>query len=104
MRETLPEKLFQELGLETLKSQPWFRKLSLFHKIFHSKLPGYLYQKITTHMLHEVLLTIKFLSFNIKTNFLQDSFLPAAITEQNNLDISIRNSSSCHVFKKFTTV
>ena len=61
IRETLPEKPFQELGLETLKSKPWFRNLSLFHKLFHSKSPGYLYQKITTHMLHEVLLTIKFL-------------------------------------------
>ena len=38
-------------------------------------------------------------SFNIKTNFLKNSFFPTVITEWNNLDISIRNSSSCHIFK-----
>ena len=54
-------------------------------------------------MLHEVLLTINFRSqipfFNVKTNFFKNSFFPSVITEQNNLDISIRNSSSCHIFK-----
>ena len=35
-----------------------------------------------------------------KTNFFKNSFFPAVITEWNNLDISIRNSSSCHIFKK----
>ena len=34
IRGTSPEKLFQELGLEILKSRRWFRKLYLFYKIF----------------------------------------------------------------------
>ena len=28
------EKLYQELGLEFLQRQRWYRKISLFHKIF----------------------------------------------------------------------
>ena len=36
------KKLFQELGLETLKSRRWFRKLYLFYKILHIKSPTYL--------------------------------------------------------------
>ena len=36
------EKFFQELGLETLKSRRWFRKLYLFYKILHSKSHTYL--------------------------------------------------------------
>ena len=33
------EKLFEELGLESLKSRRWLRKLCLFYKIFHENLP-----------------------------------------------------------------
>ena len=40
IRGTSSEKLFQELGLETLKSRRWFRKLYLFYKILHSKSPS----------------------------------------------------------------
>ena len=39
------------------------------------------------------------LSFNVKPNFLKNSFFPAVITECNNLVISIHNSSSCYIFK-----
>ena len=47
IRRTSSEKLFQELGLETLKSRRWFRILYLFYKILHSKLPIYLFNLIT---------------------------------------------------------
>ena len=39
IRGTLSEKLFRELGLQTLKSRRWFRKLYLFYKMLHSKSP-----------------------------------------------------------------
>ena len=60
------------------------------------------YQNTTTHMLREVLLTIKFLSSMQKLFFSKNYFFPAVITEWNNVDISIRNSSSCHIFKNLT--
>ena len=46
IRETSSEKIFQELGLETLKSRRWFRKLYLFYEILHSKSPSYLFNLI----------------------------------------------------------
>ena len=46
IRGTSSEKLFQELGLETLKSRRWFRKFNLFYKILHSKSPSYLFKLI----------------------------------------------------------
>ena len=46
IRGTSSEKLFQELGLESLKSRRWLRKLCLFYKIFHEKSPSYLFQLI----------------------------------------------------------
>ena len=39
VRGTCSEKLFQELRLESLQSRRWLRKLCLFYKMFHEKLP-----------------------------------------------------------------
>ena len=39
IRRTSKEKLYQELGLESLQLQRWFRKLGMFYKIFKSKSP-----------------------------------------------------------------
>ena len=102
IRGTSSEKLFQELGLETLKSRRWFRKLYLFYKILHSKSPSYLFNLIPENnnlYASRSALNNQIPFFNVKTNFFKNSFFPAVITEWNNLDISIRNSSSCHIFK-----
>ena len=102
IRGTSSEKLFQELGLETLKSRRWFRKLYLFYKILHSKSPSYLFNLIPENnnpYASRSALNNQIPFFNAKTNFFKNSFFPAVITEWNNLDISIRNSSSCHIFK-----
>ena len=46
IRGTSSEKLFQELGLETLKSTRWLRKLCLFYKLITEKSPACLFQLI----------------------------------------------------------
>ena len=51
-------------------------------------------------MLHEVLLIIKFLSSMQKLTFFFNFFFPSVVIEWSNLDISIGNSSLCHLFKK----
>ena len=102
IRGTSSEKLFQELGLETLKSRRWFRKLYLFYKILHSKSPSYLFNLIPENnnpYASRSALNNQIPFFNVKTNFFKNFFFPAVITEWNKLDISIRNSSSCHIFK-----
>ena len=106
IRGTSSEKLFQELGLETLKSRRWFRKLYLFYKILHSKSPSYLFNLIPENnnpYASRSALNNQIPFFNAKINFLKNSFFPAVITEWNNLDISIRNSPSCHIFKNRDT-
>ena len=105
IRGTSSEKLLQELGLETLKSRRWFRKLYSFYKILHSKSPGYLFNLIPENnnpYASRSALNNQIPFFNAKTNFLKNSFFPAVITEWNNLDISIHNSSSRHIFKNLT--
>ena len=102
IRGTSSEKFFQELRMETWRSRRWFRKLYLFHKILHSKSPNYLFKLIPKNnnpYASRSVLNNQIPCFNVKTIFFKDSFFPAVITECNNLDISIRNSSLCHIFK-----
>ena len=42
IKGTSPEKLYQELELESRKSRRWFRKLCHFYKILNKKSPSYL--------------------------------------------------------------
>ena len=46
IRGTSKEKLYQELGLESLVNRRWFRKLCFFLKIFKNNSPRYLYRII----------------------------------------------------------
>ena len=42
--------------------------------------------------------------FKIRHNFLKDFFFSAVITEWNNLNINIRNSSSVNLCKKYASI
>ena len=46
IRGTSREKLYEELGLESLQLRRWFRKLSFFYKLFNSEHPNYLFKLI----------------------------------------------------------
>ena len=50
-----------------------------------------------------ITLNVNLTFFNVKTNLLKNFFFPVVITATNNFDVSIRNSSSCHIFKKIDT-
>ena len=40
-------KIYEELGLETLKSRLWYRKMSFLYKVLKNESPSYLFQNIT---------------------------------------------------------
>ena len=46
IRGTSKEKLYQELGLESLKDRRWLRRMSYLYKIISTKLSPYLYELI----------------------------------------------------------
>ena len=46
IRGTSREKIYQELGLESLQLRPWYRKLCLFYKVFKNQHPKYLFNLI----------------------------------------------------------
>ena len=85
---TSKEKLYNELGLEYLRDRRWMRELGLFHKIFNLKSPIYLYDLITP-------VTRSYASrnksFNCRTEYFMNYFVPNVINELNKLDIKITN-------------
>ena len=99
IRGTSKEKLYQELGLESLKDRRWLRRMSYLYKIISTKLPLYLYELIPplerSHRYPSC-----FQTFRCRTTFFQNSFLPFAITEWNKLDSDIKSIDSHPMFRK----
>ena len=101
IRGSSREKLYQELGLESLKSRRWYRKLCLFFKLKKNKHPSYLFDMIpkvlstrTTRNYNNIPL------FNVKHEYFRNSFFPSTVIEWNKLDNNIRNSESVSAFNK----
>ena len=101
IRGSSREKLYQELGLESLKSRRWYQKLCLFFKLKKNKPPSYLFDIIpkvlstrTTRNHNNIPL------FNVKHEYFRNSFFPSTVIEWNKLDNNIRNSESVSAFKK----
>ena len=100
IRGSSREKLYQELGLESLQLRRWYRKLCCFYKIYNKQAPGYLTELIPTR--NEAYQTRHFAnipSLSFKHNFFKNTFFPSTILEWNKLDPSLRNSASYNVFK-----
>ena len=100
IRGTSKEKLYQEIGLESLQLRRWYRKLGMFYKIFKSKSPQYLFKLIPENKSSYVTRNAENIPlFNIKHNFYKNSFFPSSIIEWNNLDPKLRNSENFGNFK-----
>ena len=70
IRCTSPEKIYQELGLQSLKSMRWFRKLCHFYKIFHDKSPSYLFNLIPNfNRVHNTRLSYNIPTIKVKQLF-----------------------------------
>ena len=101
IRGSSREKLYQELGFESLQQRWWYRKLCLFFKIIKNQSPKYPFQLIPTA--RESYMTRhknRIPLLNIKHDYLKISFFSSTIIEQNNLDSNIKNSESLTIFKK----
>ena len=101
IRGTSREKLYEELGLESLQLRRWFRKLSFFYKLFNSEHPNYLFKLIPLRSSNYVTRNIHNIPL-LKTRhtFFKNSFFPSTIIEWNKLDHNIRSCSSFNIFKK----
>ena len=100
IRGTSTEKLYNDLGLETLEKRRWYRKLCCFYKVYKSHSPKYLFNIIpVTVSTFSTRNTDNIPQFKVKHNFFRNSFFPSAVIEWNKLDLNIRNSESLNVFK-----
>ena len=87
IRGTSREKLYQELGLESLKDRRWLRRLCYLYELIPpiinpNRSPGC------------------YRALYCRTDLFQNSFLPFGINEWNKLDPDIRNLDSHAMFRK----
>ena len=83
IRGTSKEKLYQELGLESLQLRRWYRKLGMFYKIYKNKSPQYLFKLIPekTHA-YATRNVDNIPCFKIRHNFFKNSFFPSTVIEE----------------------
>ena len=99
--DTLKEKLYNELGLESLQNRQWYRKLSFLYKVIANQSPSYLFKMIPKeNMSRPTRGSDNIPLLSTKHNFFQNSYFPSSIKEWNRLDIDIRKSDSISIFKK----
>ena len=101
IKGTSKEKLYQELGLESLQLRSWYRKLCPFYKIFKNKSPAYLFNLVPARNTHYSLRTSDNIPcFNTKHSFFKNIFFQSTIIEWNKLDVSLQKVDTFIVFKK----
>ena len=93
IRGTSEEKLYQELGFESLKDRRWLRWLCYLYKIVGTKQPAYLYDLIPHFQRSSQNKGCIYEPF-CRTMSFKNYFLPYAIKEWNTLDPEIRNAET----------
>ena len=81
------EKIYIELGLESIKSRRWFRKLCFFFKMLKNNSPDYLFRIIPQRRSSYITrYSDEIAVFKAKYNFYKNSFFPGTTIEWKNLD------------------
>ena len=98
IRGTSRKKLYQELGLESLKDRRWLRWLCYLHKVLSIKLPAYLYELIPPII--NYCNPGCYRALYCTADLFQNSFSPFSFNKWNKLDPDIRNLDSHKMFCK----
>ena len=101
-RGTSRDKLYTELGWESLNSRRWSRRLTLFYKILNNLTPKYTLDPIPP--LHQSQYCLRnqdvIGQLNARTEIFKMSFYPNCLSEWNKLEPELRLAPSIAVFKK----
>ena len=96
---TSRNKIYEELGIESLKARGWYKRLSCMFKIMKEEAPNYRLnlipkrnQTIRTRNSH-------ILIFHCRTDCFKYSFFPSTLKDWFTLDTNTRNSESISIFK-----
>ena len=91
--------MYKELGLETLKSRRWLKKLCCFYKITNNGIPFYLAELIPSEFhLYNTRNTRNITTYSCRTDTFKYSFSAWKINEWNKRDFNIR-ASSFNIFR-----
>ena len=102
IRGTSREKLYSELGLESLFDRRYCRRLCFFYKIVNGYGPTYL----SKYLPERRIISYAFRhrqpveSFRFRTERFRNSFFPFCLTQWNKLDCHIRDLPSLSAFKR----
>ena len=98
---TSREKLYNELGWESLADRRWFRRLTYFYKIRNRLTPGYLYDNIPPKrdVSYSLRQCREFANPNKRTLRYENSFFPYCITEWEKLSDEIKSLPTINQFK-----
>ena len=92
---TSRENLFKELGLETLKSRRWLKKLCCFYMIKTNGIPSYLPELMPSEFhLYNTWNTRNITTYPCRTDAFKYYFFPWTINEWNKFNFNIGTSSS----------
>ena len=101
IKGTSRERIYRELGFESLADRPWFRRMCTFWKIVKGISPTYLqnYLPVIQHSRNPTRKNL-FSVIPSKTDYFGNSFFPNFVNQWNNLDPVIRNTLKISIFKK----
>ena len=101
IKGTSKERLYEELGLESLSKRRWYRRMCLFWKIINNSAPKYLTILLpSTQYSRNPNRQNLFSSFHKNTDYFANSFFPYCTDQWNLLDPDIKNIQSISLFKK----
>ena len=100
IRGSLKEKIYQDLGFESLRVRRWYRKLCLFYKVLNNELPQYLFNLIPVRpTLYPTRNALNIPLLNTNHNFFKDSLFPSTIIEWNKLYPGLRKAESLSLLR-----
>ena len=88
------DKIYQELGLESLTSRRWYKRLVCMFKIINQNASYYMINLIPKYGSTTRTKNNGMPSYKCRTNCFKCSFFPSTLNDWFNLDINIRNSES----------
>ena len=100
IKGTSQQKIYNELGFESLRFRRWFRRLCVFYKIKATQLPSYLYDLIPKSNHNYNTRNIDHIDpYFCRTDVFKYSFFPYTIVEWNKLDANLKNAKSYMCFR-----
>lgn len=100
IRGTSRERLYEELGLESLSDRRWYRRLVFFFNIVSGTSPGYLGSLLPLKQSsYDQARSNLFRNFKTNNEYFKNSFFPYTVNEWNKLGPDLKNLLSISKFK-----